>query len=83
LIDPRQDDLGLGRLARLAGFDLDDLHGPQAQGPTGRVRPRGPVEREFGFGRSPKPADAEQDDLEAQFVAVRWPESTDQIFSML
>jgi hypothetical protein len=83
LIDPGQDDFGLRGLARLAGFDLDNLHGPEAQSAAGSARPRGPVEREFGFGSRSEAPDAEQDDLEAQFAAVRWPESTDQIFSML
>jgi len=75
--------LGLGRLAGFAGLDLDDLDGSKPYRAAGSGGARGPVDREFRLGRSAEPPDAEQDDLEAQFAATRWPESTDQIFSIL
>jgi len=84
ILKPSAQGLGLGRLARLSALNLDDLHGPQAMDAPGARRPGGPIRGQAGFWAIPQPPNAEKRDLQAQWALTpRWPESTDQIFSIL
>jgi hypothetical protein len=75
------EDLGLGRLARFAGLDLDNLDGAKTQRPTGSGGALGIVDGQTGLRGPAEPADGQQCDF--QFAALMWLESTAQIFSML
>ncbi len=71
-------------LAGFSTFDLDELHRPQAKASPDRGGAVNPFRRQSAFeGRAQAP-DAQQRNPKAQFAPTpRWPESTDQIFSIL
>jgi hypothetical protein len=69
LAGPRQDRVGLGRLAGLARFDFNDLDGSKAERPARCGRPLSVVPRQASLGRGAQPADADQ--RNAQGVVLR------------
>ena len=60
----REDRLGLRRLARLAGFNFNDLDGREAKRPTRRGRTFCIVARQGRLGRGAQLADADQRDAQ-------------------
>ena len=73
--------LGLGSLAGLPGFNLDDVDRTEPERPPCRGGAGGVVLRQVGFGAAAQAADGEDRDL--QFAPARCGLSTAQIFSML
>lgn len=76
--------LGFGRLAGFAALHLDDFHGSQAVDASRGRGPGAPIGRKAGFRTVAQPPDAQERYAQAQWALTpRWPESTDQIFSIL
>ena len=78
--DGREDGLALGFLAGLAGLDLDQLDGREAERPASGLRARDIVERQRALWRPSEFTDRDQRDLQVE--ETMWLESTDQIFSI-
>ena len=84
VVEASNQGLAFRRLGGFATLHLCNVHGPQAVWLPGGAGPRHPVGGKAGFQGWPQTPDADQGDAKAQLAPIpRWPESTDQIFSML